>query len=176
MAKPPTRGQWLIMSFMSSGWFVLVLAMSVAFFAVLAVAGGGALCVMLALFGAFVLGLNLLMRSTSTYDLRTSSRTLPVDDVTARRLVLSAIAPMEPDQVPETDADGFVSIDCWRVGATLGVHLAATFATTEEGTRVDASSRLHLRQPPSKRHVTADVLREFDEALARIAKAKRAAT
>jgi membrane protein implicated in regulation of membrane protease activity len=176
VARPPTRGQWLLMSFLASGWFVLVLGASAVFFGVLAAATGDTLFVVFTVFGVVVFGLNLFMRSRSTFDVRTSTRTLAAGDVSARGSVLAAIQPMEPDQEPETDADGSISIDCWRVGATLGVHLTVALAPADGGTRVDATSRLHLRQPPARRSVTEAVLREFDEALAHAAKGRRATT
>ena len=92
---------------------------------------------------------------------------------------MAALSSTEPDQDVQLDEDGAPSIDLWRKGAPLGLHVTVRLAGAPDGTSVTATSRSHIAQAPqvAKRlHLNADAVEEFRAAFERLAAAERPAT
>ena len=174
MGRRPAGLQERFVAFMASPWYLVVLAAAVLVFVVMAITAGTAVFVFLALFGIVLLALQGILQARSTFDERSTAFTVRLDVRSARELAPIVVEALGPSEGPAAESDGSVSVDLPRKGAALGVHVTVTVTPDENGTRVVATSRFRIKQPPSKLHANEDVLKSFEAEFTKLAPKTRA--
>jgi hypothetical protein len=174
VGRSPAGLQERFVAFMASPWYLVVLAGAVLLFVVMAVTAGTAVFITLALFGIVLLALQGFLQARSTFDERSSAFTVRLDARSARELAFTILDVLDAREAPITDSDGSVSVDLPRKGAALGVHMTVSVTPDDNGTRVVATSRYRIKQPPSKLRTNEDVLKRFEAEFTKLAPKTRA--